>query len=325
LSKVVCLGITVVDVIAKSVDIIPDKGKLSLVDKIQLHTGGCAVNAAIDLAKLGEEVAVVGLVGRDGFGEFLINSLKAHGVNTDGIKTTYQTSTSTSVVLSNSDGERSFIHCLGANGIMTLEDIDFKEIEKCEVLFVAGALLMPPLDGEPTAEILRRAKEMNKYTILDTAWDSTGRWMKAITPCLPYLDLFIPSIEEAQMLSGIEDEKEIAKIFLELGAKNVVIKLGDKGCYIKNKTEEHYVKGYEVEVVDTNGAGDSFVAGFITGLVNGWDLKKCGNFANAVGAHCVMAVGASNGIKSKDEILNFINKPYKMKICGGNFNEIRRN
>ncbi len=306
MSKIVCLGILVVDVIAKPVDSIPDKGKLSLVDTVELHSGGCAANTAIDLAKIGEDVGIIGLVGNDGFGDFLFNELSKEKVNTNGLRRTGKTNSSVSLVLSNSDGERSFIHCLGTNGIFRESDIDMSVIEKCDVLFVAGSLLMPSFDGEPTARILKRAKKMGKYTVLDTCWDSTGRWMRTIGPCLPYLDLFIPSIEEAQMLSGKTDEREIAADFLERGVLNVVIKFGSRGCYIKNKNEEHYVDAYKVDAVDTNGAGDSFVAGFITGLVNGWDLEKCGKFANAVGAHCVMKVGASTGIKSKREILQFM-------------------
>jgi sugar/nucleoside kinase (ribokinase family) len=306
MSKVICLGILVTDVVAKPVDSVPEKGKLSLVDKIELHTGGCAVNTAIDLAKIGEDVGIVGLVGDDGFGSFLINTLDKEGVDTKGLKVTKDTNTSVSVVLSGSEGERSFIHCLGSNGMFDETFIDMDIIKNCDILFVAGALLMPSFDGEPTARTLKEAKKMGKYTVLDTAWDSTGRWMKAIEPCLSYLDLFIPSIEEAQMLSGKQEEREIAEFFLEKGAKNIVIKLGSKGCYIRNASEELYIDAFRVKVVDTNGAGDSFVAGFITGLLNGWDMRKCGEFANAVGAHCVTKVGASSGIKSREEIIEFI-------------------
>jgi sugar/nucleoside kinase (ribokinase family) len=311
MSKVICLGISVVDVMAKPVNQVPEKGKLSLVDSINLHTGGCAVNTAIDLIKLGEEAGIIGLVGNDGFGSFLIDALKSEGVSTEGLAVKKGVNTSASVVLSNSDGERSFIHCYGANSELCEQDVDFNIIKQSEILFVAGSLLMPKLDGIPTANILRKAKELGKFTVLDTAWDPTGRWMKAIGPCLPYVDLFIPSLEEAAMLSAKDNEKEIAKDFIEKGAGNVVIKLGEKGCYINSEGFEGYISAYSVKALDTNGAGDSFVAGFITGLLNKWSFEKCGIFANAVGAHCVQAVGASTGIKNKDEILHFIHEMEK--------------
>jgi sugar/nucleoside kinase (ribokinase family) len=310
MSKIVCLGIVVADVIAKPVDKFPDKGKLTLVDKIEMHTGGCAVNCSIDLARIGEDVGVMGLVGEDIFGDFVIKALKREGVNIDGMKRTSKGSTSVTLVFSGSDGERSFIHNVGTNGILTDEDVDYSIIEKCDILFIAGSLLMPSFDGEPTARVLKKAKEMGKYTILDTAWDSTGRWMKAIEPCLPHIDLFIPSYDEARMIAGMDAPEDIANLFLKMGVKNVVIKLGEKGCFIKNVDVEYYIEAFKVDTVDTNGAGDAFVAGFITGLVNGWDLKACGEFANAVGAHCIMKIGASQGVKSKEEILEFM-KNYK--------------
>ena len=199
--QVACLGILVADVVAKPVSALPRKGQLTLVDHISVHTGGCATNTAIDLATIGECAAVVGLVGDDALGDYLAKELESHRVDTRALRRTTRAATSTSVVLSDTDGERSFLHDTGANAIITENDLDWAVIEKSEILFVAGALLMPSLDGEPTARVLRRAREAGVYTALDTAWDSTGRWIDAIGPCLAHLDLFIPSYEEAAMLS----------------------------------------------------------------------------------------------------------------------------
>lgn len=306
MSKIVCLGILVVDIIAKPVVEIPEEGKLTLADTISFYTGGCATNTAIDLAKLGEDVGIIGAVGKDLSGEFLENELKKQNVNIDGIVKIQDINTSTSVVLTNQKGERSFIHSMGSNAHFSKEFIRMDLIDQCQILFIAGALLMPKFDGAEMAETLKIAKEKGIYTVLDTAWNSESNWMDSISPCLPFLDVFIPSYEEARMLSGLSDEKEMSNLFLELGAKNVVIKLGEKGCYIKNSMEDVYISGFKVNSVDTTGAGDSFVAGFIKGIVNGWDIKKSALFANAVGALCVMGVGASTNIKDTDETIQFI-------------------
>lgn len=306
MSKVICLGILVADVIAKPVSVLPPKGQLIGVDKIELHTGGCAANTAIDLAKLGNSAGVIGLVGSDGLGDFILTRLKENNVTTTGVNRTPIVGTSTCMVLSAPDGERSFIYYGGTNSYFTEKDIDYSQIKECDILFIAGSLLMPAFDGEPTARVLAKGRALGKYTILDTAWDSSGRWLRSIAPCLPYLDLFIPSLEEARMLTGENQLPDIAAKFLAAGTKNVVIKCGSQGCYIKNAQEEYTLPAYATEVIDTNGAGDSFVAGFITGLLNGWNLEQCGKFANAVGAHCVASVGASTGIKSKQEILSFL-------------------
>ncbi len=307
---VACVGILVADAIAKTVDKLPARGKLDLVDQLDLYTGGCAVNSGIAMAKIGLNTAVLGKIGNDGFGKFIYNSLKEENVNVDGLVLDSNSSTSASVVLVDSGGERSFLHCLGANSEFTDKDVDFGIIEKSKIVFIAGTMLMPSFDGEPCARVLKKAKEMGKYTALDTAWDSKGRWMKVLEPCMKYIDLFMPSYEEAVQLSSKEDAEDIADVFLSMGVKTAVIKLGKDGCFIKDSGGEKYkIPTYtDIKPVDTTGAGDSFAAGFLTGITEGWSLYECGKFANALGTHCIMAVGASTGIKSMEEIKAFMAK-----------------
>ena len=305
---VICLGILVADVIAKPVKGLPGVGKLELVEQLEMYAGGCAANTGIDLAKIGIQTGIIGKIGNDGFGKFMDEELNKYGVNVDGLRREEGVRTSASMVLVNNQGERSFIHCLGANAEFCDEDVDFNVIKKAKVLFIAGALLMPRFDGEPTKRVLKKAQAEGIYTVLDTAWDSTGKWMDLIGPCLPYLDLFIPSIEEASMLSGTDNVEEMADLFLSKGVKLVVIKLGTKGCFIKsNQGKKFTIPTYTyIKAVDTTGAGDSFVAGFLTGIIKGWNLHQCGKFANAVGTHCVMSVGANSGIKGINDILKFM-------------------
>ncbi|NLC68008.1 MAG: carbohydrate kinase family protein [Clostridiaceae bacterium] len=305
---VACVGILVADAIAKTVDKLPERGKLQLVDQLDLYTGGCAVNAGIAMARIGLNVAIIGKIGNDGFGKFMYSVLKEEKVDVSGLVIKPGSSTSASMVLVDSSGERSFLHCLGANAEFTDTDVDFKIIEKSKIVFIAGTMLMPSFDGGPCARVLKKSKELGKFTALDTAWDSRGRWMKVLEPCMKYTDLFMPSYEEAVQLSGREDPEEIADVFLSMGVKIAVIKLGKDGCFIKDSGGQKYkVPTYEdIKPVDTTGAGDSFAAGFLTGISRGWSLYECGKFANAVGTHCVMAVGASTGIKSMKEILDFM-------------------
>lgn len=307
---VVCIGILVADAIAKPVDCIPDRGKLGLVDRIELHTGGCAVSSAIDMAKIGIKPALIGKIGNDGFGSFISGMLKKEKVDITGLVVGEKSSTSASIVLSDSGGERTFLHCLGANAEFTDSDVDFGIIENSKIVFIAGTMLMPSFDGHPCARVLKRAQEMGKYTVLDTAWDSKGRWMNVLKPCMQYIDLFIPSYEEAVQLSGETEPENIADVFISMGVKLAVIKLGKDGCFIKaGNGEKHLIPTYsDIKPVDTTGAGDSFVAGFLTGLTKGWSLFECGKFANAVGTHCVMAMGASAGIKPLEEIKAFMSR-----------------
>lgn len=307
--NVVCIGILVADVITKKVDRLPERGKLGLVDNVQLYSGGCAMSAAIDLAKLGANAALMGCVGNDGFGGFLKQSLTDYSVNIDGLCTTDRADTSASVVLVDSGGERTFLHTRGANGVFTERDIDYSVIEKGKVIFVAGTMLMPSFDGEPCARMLKKAKDMGKITVLDTAWDDTGRWMNVLKPCMPFIDYFIPSIEEARELSKKQQPEEIADVFFDLGVGHVVIKLGKDGCYVRNTKGEEgiYIPTYShIKPVDTTGAGDAFCSGFVYGLSKDMDIVESARLGNAVGTHCVMATGATSGIKHYDEIRAFM-------------------
>ncbi len=306
---VACIGILVADVIAKPVDSIPKPGLLERIDSISIYSGGCAMNAGIDMAKIGLRTAVLGKTGNDSFGTFLCDELAKYGVETKGVSKDTKVQTSASVVISASNGERSFLHTVGANGTFCYDDVNWEVIEDSKIVFVAGTMLMDAFDGADCARVLKKCKEMGKITVLDTAWDSRGRWMDVLAPCMPYIDVFMPSIDEAiELAGGEEDPAKIADIFFDMGVGQVVIKLGSRGCYLRETRDAEgvVIPCFTVKAVDTTGAGDSFCAGFLSGMAKGLSFSECGRLANAVGAHCVQAMGASTGIRSYEEICNFM-------------------
>ena len=306
MADVTCLGILVADVVGKPVDEIPARGKLTLVDTMELHIGGCASNTGTALAKIGVDTAIIGKVGSDGFGDFVVDSLSKHGADCSGIVRDGETSTSVTMVMIHGDGERSFIHYLGANATLTEDDIDLDLVGRGRILHVAGCFLMPAFDGKPAARVLKKAREMGVTTTLDTCWDSRGNWMKLLEPCLEHVDYAVPSIEEARMLTDKQSPEDVARALMDKGVKNVALKMGDQGCYIKSPDVELSIPIYQVDTVDATGAGDAFAAGFLTGLVNGWDLERTGKFANATGAFCVTALGATTGIPDGKTIEDFV-------------------
>ncbi len=316
---VTCLGILVADVIGKPVRHLPEKGKLELVERMELHSGGCAANTGGALAKIGINTAVMGKVGNDGFGDFVIGYLQKLSVDCRGVARDNSVSTSATMVMVDEAGERSFLHYIGANGAITVDDINWDVIKESRILHIAGTFLMPGFDGEPTAEVLRKAKQMGVTTSLDTAWDSRGNWMKLLEPCLEYIDYAVPSIEEARMCTGKQEPAEIAAALMDKGVKVVALKMGEQGCYIRSSGQEIRLPIYKVNAVDANGAGDAFAAGFLTGIANGWDLEKTGKFANAAGAFCVTAIGATTGIKDQAAIEAFIRVMEGGSACGGDF------
>ncbi len=308
--KVACVGILVADVIVEPVNNYPDKGVLEPVNSITIHNGGNAMTAAINLRKLGVESSMIGMVGDDMFGTFLKNKLQEAGADTSGLKVSSETQTSASVLMIDKSGERSFFHTRGTNAVFSEKDIDYSIIEECEAVFVTGTFLMDKFDGKETMKFLRKCKEMGKTTFLDVCWDATGRWGDLLDMSMPYIDYLLPSIDEAICIAGKESPEEIADVFVARGAKNVVIKLGSKGSYLRKEGESEgqiFPPYYVENPVDTTGAGDSFCSGFLATFARGKSAEECMNFANATGAHCVTAKGATTGIKSYEETIEFIN------------------
>ncbi|MBN2853492.1 MAG: carbohydrate kinase family protein [Clostridia bacterium] len=313
MKDVVCIGILVADVISKPLTMFPEKGKLMPIDSITLHSGGCALSSAVDMSIIGLKTSIIGKVGKDDFGYYLKSVLERKEVNTEGLVMGENSSTSASVVVVGDDSERSFIHCFGANAEFSYDDIDFELISNHKIAFITGVNLMASFDGAPCGKTVKKIKELGLTTVMDTAWDSSGRWMELVKDSLPYLDYFIPSYDEATKIAGKQSPEEIADVFMQYGVKNVVVKLGSKGCYAKNADgKEYYIPTLEGKPVETTGAGDAFSSGFITGLSKGWDIEKSCIFANAVGTLSVMAIGASTGIKPFEETMSFIKSQKRM-------------
>ena len=309
MKKVACVGILVADVMVSGINEMPNKGELARVDTVTIHNGGNAMTAAINLTKLGVETRMVGKVGCDLFGSFLEERLIAHGVDTRGLAKDQGSNSSVSIVLLDNNGERSFLHTVGTNGTFSESDIDYSIIDECDLVFLTGTYLMDTFDGAETALFLKKCKEMGKTTFLDVCWDAKGRWAEVLDPAMPYIDFFMPSIDEAVNIAGCESLEEMADTFMSKGVRNVVIKTGKTGSYMRlaGETEgKTFPSLGGVTAVDTTGAGDSFCSGFLSAYARDLSPEECIRIANTTGAMCVTAKGATTGIRSFEETLDFM-------------------
>jgi sugar/nucleoside kinase (ribokinase family) len=301
-TDVVCLGILVADAIARPVVEVPPRGALELVDEISLHGGGCALNTASALVRLGLDARVVGKVGADPFGDFILQLLDERGVDRRGVLQDSAVSTSATVVLVDSAGERTFLHLPGANGRLRREELDEDALFSGRALHVAGALVMPELDGSPTAGVLVEAKARGLTTSLDTVWDATGRWERLL-PSLPHLDLFVPSLAEGSAISREPEPESVAAWLRKRGVGTVAIKLGAEGCFVASEEFEGFVAAPAVDAIDGTGSGDAFAAGLLYGHLAGWPLERAAALANAAGALAATAVGAVEGVRGLEDTL----------------------
>lgn len=312
---IACLGILVADIVGRPMHDVPERGRLVLVDEMGLYTGGCASNTASDLARLGLAAEVIGKVGEDFFGDFVIEALRQRGVGTGGIRRSAHAGTSATMVMVDPDGERRFVHYIGANAHLRSADVDMTLVVGASILQLGGALVLPGIDGQPAAEILRQARRAGVITVLDTVWDATGRWLDVLEPCLPEADYFLPSLPEARAMTGRQDADDVAQAILEYGVTVVGLKMGDQGCLVVTQQGERWrLPAYQVAAVDATGAGDAYTAGFITGLWHEWPLEKTARFANAVGALCVTGLGAVGGVRSLPETLEFMERALEQPL-----------
>jgi sugar/nucleoside kinase (ribokinase family) len=272
-----------------------------------MATGGCAINAAIALSKLGIACDVAARVGADMLGDFVSSELHRHKLSTRLLARDAQRTTSFSFAAVGPSGERSFLHTTGANAAFCLDDVPLEEVRSRKFLFIAGSMLMDTLDGDRTAALLREAKRAGVVTLLDTVFVESApplEWQRRIGPALPHLDFFIPSRSEARALSGQDDPAAAARAFQKAGAKNIAIKLGHGGVFIRDGAgKEQTIAAFMVDaVVDSTGAGDCWAAGFLAGLSTGSDISGAAKLGNAVASHGIQAAGATAGVKSLTDV-----------------------
>ncbi len=302
--SVLCVGQFVVDVLVKPVSRHPPADVADMVDFIRLDTGGCTLNAARVLHRLGVPVRLSGLVGDDRLGEFLLSEMAREGLDVSGLRPGQGVATSSSIVLVSPSGERSFFHCAGATAEMTLADVDENDLARADIVHLAGTSQLRGLD---ITSLLAKAKELGEIVSLDVDYDPTGRWGERVRPWLPYLDYFFPSRKEAAAISGQSNIEGTLRFFAEQGVKTPVIKLGAGGC-IARSPDGRTLKcpAFHVDVVDATGAGDAFVGGFLTGVSEGRPLEKCLRMGCAAGALTVTELGAGGGLKNRQQFDQFI-------------------
>ena len=295
---VISMGIVIADCVARPVDRSPAPGQLALVDEIGLFVGGSAVNSAAALSKLGVRCAVVGRIGRDGFGDFLAGAVDALGCDTRFLRRG-PAATSATLVQVDASGERSFLHAVGANASLKAADVPLELLaaEGARALHVAGYYVLPGLEPE-LPDLFARARRLGLLTSLDNVWNAGGDWRR-IHACLPHTDVYCPSLHEARHITKLESPAEIVDALFALGVRRAVaLKLGPEGSLIGGADGSRWrIQAASVQAVDGTGAGDAFIGGFLAAVLRGESLDSAGRLGNAAGGLCVGAMGAISGLK----------------------------
>ncbi len=291
ISRVVCLGVHVLDIHVATVESIPEGSSGALVDTIRMSPAGTAGGTAVVLGKLGAEVTSIAAVGDDPMGAALLGLLQANGVDTSRVATKQGVQTSASVLPVNGNGDRPAWHCIGANGSLTLDDIDLDLVRTADHVHVGG----PEFLGETAVAVLEAARSAGVTTSVDLLAPGEPMWLDAIAGCLPLVDLFLPNDEQLLGLTATDTLEEGAQALLDRGVGCVAVTAGARGAYVATPHLTAWVPAFEIDVVDTTGCGDSFSAGFLLGLAQGRDAVAAAILGNATAAQVAQGMSTDAG------------------------------
>jgi sugar/nucleoside kinase (ribokinase family) len=306
MSEVLCAGIIVADHVCSPITHLPTAGELVLAERMLLTVGGCAANAAVDLARMGVRATVVGRVGDDAFGRIVRALLEEAGVDVAGIRETAGAETSQTMIVNVAGDDRRFIHTFGANAELSAADLPGESLGRYKVLYLGGYLLMPRMRPDELAPLFAAARQAGLKTVLDVVVPRPAEFLPWLEGLLPQVDVFLPNNQEAEMITGEKDPLRQAELFHQLGAKTAVITMGGTGSVLVQDDLRLRAGVFPVTFVDGSGGGDAFDAGYIVGMLRGLDAAGCLRLASALGASCVRAIGTTPGVFTWQECEQFL-------------------
>ena len=302
----ICIGMALVDSIIKGFDPEPISASGYRAASSTLSVGGEAVNEAMAAAKLGTKTGILCALGEDAAGDMVLSALSRCGVDTSLVLRGEDHATPVTTMFVKDDGTRKSI----TNGSHRYNFHPEQYLDRFTSAraIILGSLFRAPFDDpQIILAVLKAAKEAGLLVVADTKLPNFRVLsLDDLKEALPYVDYITPNEDEAKYFTGKTEPFEMADVFLSYGIKNVVIKLGSKGCYFKNASEAFALPPMPIKAVDATGAGDNFVAGLTCELLRGAAPKDALLFANACGAICTTAVGASTALKDRQQVLEML-------------------
>ena len=289
---IISAGLIVYDIIASPVEKDIFSVDTKPLESISYKTGGDALNVAVNASRLGARVCLGGIVGDDAPGKFLTESAQKEGIDTSGVLVSAENRTSVSIVLCEPDGQRHFAYYGKSNNEFDGTSISDELLGETGILYIGSVMGLRGLEGGKLKDLFMRAKARRVMTAMDSTWATDGIWLPRIREALPYCDIFIPSFDEAREICGTSDPKEIVSFIHSFGVRIAGVKLGKSGVLV----EDIEIPAFNCErVVDTTGAGDAFMGGFVTGISMGKSVYDSALLGSAASNCCIREIGAVTG------------------------------
>lgn len=304
---VVCFGFGCVDVLIEGLPPAEERGEAAIgqgvlqVRSTSVSPGGDALNEATVLSKLSDRVKLVCAVGDDYPSAVIEKRAREVGFDISDLGRTFCGETLLSIVIMDDDGQHTFL----STGFREKAEYEpnWDTLKQGKVVSLASMFVPPLHKPEAVLKAAKTAKEAGAIVCADCGFPKNGKLDPAFLEAFPYVDYFFPNEEEALGITGEKDPVEAARVLRGYGIKNVIVKVGKRGCYLCNDEGIRLIPAYsQVKAVDTTGAGDNFAAGFIHALLRGDSPAACCEFASGVSAICVQHIGASVGVQSLKQV-----------------------
>ena len=314
--KALCIGELLIDFVST----IPDV-TLAEAPGFVKAPGGAPANVAVGLAKLGMDAGFIGKVGADAFGDFLRETLQQNSVDTDSLISDEGSRTTLAFVVTRSDGMKdiTFYRHPGADIQLAPDEINTDYIQSADLFHYGSVSLSHSPSREATLHAIQAAKAGGAMLSYDPnlrlmLWDNANDAKHWIWEVMPYADVVKLSEEEWEFVTGDAGLEHGIDRILRRGVKLIVVTLGERGCYYTNGITNGFVDGFAVDVVDTLGAGDAFVAAMLTQLMQHTDLlalervrlDEIMRYANAAGALATQKVGVIPALPTPPDIEHFL-------------------
>jgi sugar/nucleoside kinase (ribokinase family) len=337
MAGIACGGIWVVDLL-KVIDHYPQENSIAYISEVSQGGGGCAHNVVINLAKFdsGLPLYALGVLGNDPYGDYLVEQCRRHpNVNVEQLRRTDLDATPyTDVFCVKSSGRRTFFHYPGTNRLFHPADVDLDRLP-ARMFHLGYLLLMAALDqadaeyGTVAARFLAQLQSRNIRTSIDLVSENSDRFPKIVPPALKYTDYCIINDWEAEKLTGIplrsggtllpENLRKIGAAILAQGVRELVVVHFPEGGYLLSRSGVERLQPSldlpDAYIVGSTGAGDSFCAGILYGLYQGWNYDRTLRFATCAGGMNLSDLTTTGGIQSWQEILRMEERfPYRESL-----------
>ena len=307
-----------IDMIGR-VDEWPAPGGECLCPELEMHCGGVGANCALAMAPWGINVRLLGCVGQDRFGDLLLDTLRKTGVDIRGLQRSSRALTGILYINVTRDGQRTFFGSRGANQFMGPLHVPAGWLRSSAAAHLVGYSFLNPGPEKMARQILRQFRSRGKRVSLDVGMEPSKRIPEKILGLVPQVDLLFVSSEEAAILTERSKPRKCFEQFERAGAKEIVMKLGKRGCLISDGGILRVVPSFAVRVVDSTGAGDAFTAAFLQARMRGWSTVEAALVANAAGAAAASRVGAGTMLSDVTGTLKLL-RAQRLK---GTWDEIR--